>query len=160
MYNKPFALEITATSPFGYKIDGEQIIGIVITGDFHTDDEKFLNDLIIDDEKREGLKQILGGKLPIEKEVNIQFNERPGMIMKFPSCGQLSCELEEVKVHPSKVDGKIKGSIKIKVPTIKEDSAGKIVSHLKDEVKIELTLNQNDLFENKEQKTNPKKSTK
>jgi hypothetical protein len=148
MFNKPFKLEVTATSPYGYKEDGAgNLVGITLSGKIETKDETFLNDLVLGGSGKDQIPVILSGKLPIDKDVSLVFTKRNDLLLNFPNCPKLSAEITEVSVFPGLVNGRISAGLKLKVDNVTSIVAGEIVSRLKSTVQVELASVQKDLFE-------------
>lgn len=156
MYNKPMNFEITSTAPWAADEANDTVIGITVTGMVETNDHGILDDLIINEEMKKGIPIILSGRLPIDKEVSLKFTERKDLRLKFPGCRILKCSLEEVLLHPGLSDGNVKVRLKLKAPNLDSDTAGKIVSHLRQSVALELVSSQKDFFEEEKQKVDKK----
>jgi len=144
MYDKSFNIDISATSPFAYEKEGNNVIGITIVGTVRTQDINFLDDVIVK-EKSDGLRRILTGELPIEGHVPIAFLKHDGLILDFPGCGTISCELTEIETGALDAGGNLVAKIKIKCGDIDENTAGEIVSNLKNVVTIIISKPQQEL---------------
>ena len=144
MYDKPFSIDISATSPFAYDKDGSNVIGITIIGTVRTQDMTFLDDVIVK-EKSDGLRRIFTGELPIEGPVPIAFLKNDGLILDFPNCGTIDCELTKIETGALDDGGNLIAKINLKCRDIDEDTAGEIVSNLKNVVTITITKPQQEL---------------
>ncbi len=144
MYDKPFSLDISATSPFAYEKEGGNIIGITIVGMVRTQDINFLDDVIAK-EKSDGLRRILTGELPIEGHIPIAFLKHDGLLLDFPGFDKIGCELTDIETGALDAGGNLVAKIKIKCSDIDADTAGEIVSNLKNVITIIIVKPQQEL---------------
>lgn len=144
MYNKPFKLDVVGVSPFAYEINEEPFTGLTITGTIRTNDTTILDDVDFGD-KKDGIRHILAGSLPISGEVKLDYISRKDLRMVFGEVGPLATELGEISTGKLDEEGNITLRVKLKIKKVREVAAGVIVTQLKETVTVTLRTTQQDI---------------
>ena len=144
MYNKSFALDVQGVSPFAYEINEEPFTGITITGTIRTNDAMILDDVDFGD-KKDGVRHILSGALPIAGDVALDYVSRKDLLMVFGEVGPLAVELTEIQTGKLDDQGNVTLRVKLKIKRVKQEAAGVIVTQLKEVVTVTLRTTQQDL---------------
>ena len=144
MYNKSFALDVQGTSPFAYEINEEPFTGITITGTIRTNDVSILDDVDFGD-KKDGIRHILAGALPIAGDVALDYVSRKDLLMVFGEVGPLGTELTGIQTGKLDEQGNITLRVKLKIKKVRPEAAGVIVTQLKEVVTVTLRTTQTDM---------------
>jgi hypothetical protein len=150
-YGSRFLINVEATTPFaaGDDADGEKdaknkkskSVGVTITGSFSVISPDFFKPLV--GTKFQGFLSIVGGTLPIDGDVALQFIKRNDVMLKFGDLDPHAAIIQSISITPkSGSQAPIVAKIKIKVPVCNEETTGGICNKLRQSVNIELTTTQ------------------
>lgn len=152
MYNREFSGKVMAVSPYSYDINEDHIIGVVLTIDTETKDINSILDLGFGDFRDTMEKFLKLTALPIDS-YKLRIEHRTGSRLYENHTGRatgMRCEVTgaEIKQHTDKT-GNIALRLKVKIDDIDDDTAGKLVAMLKEDVMFQIENEQEELPLNK-----------
>lgn len=137
MLGKSFGAIVKKANPYGYEVRENACIGVELSLAISTEEGAFLDDLLPNDLARGGIKRLFAGEIPVKGLVPIKTRKFDKLILTFPGCTELECDLVEVKTQEIALKN-FSASMKLKAKEVDEEIIGKMGAQVKQTVSLKL----------------------